>query len=638
MLALMKSLTQSFLGKLIAMFIIVGMAVWGADRVVNQIRTGLGSNLIAAGDQAVDLTTLDHRAEILLKNLNAQSKEPVSKEDLAARGMLDQMFNVLKSRTVNLGFADKIGVIPSTQAMLAELKKVDAFRNPLTGELDLSTYQRVLAENRFSQQEYEEQVKGDLALETLNSAASAGLIVPALLNDIQTRYLAESRDVAWFLLDATKVPKPAPPTDEEIKAFYDENLEALKRPERRAIDMLKISADDFISQVEVTEQEIATIYEASKSERFSEPEQRTWTELTFDSRDAARDAFAQLAGGGDPATLEGVANRESRTAKEDEIDDQLLRDAMFGPGKQSGALFGPKDMGDGKWLVARLVSIQPGAVFPIETVSGQIRSELAHERATQLLYEKLDTLDRDIGAGYDLTKIAADIGVPVMSFEPVDNNGYAADGLPMTGLQAADAAFKQAFDIPVGETSNQFEGTDATYVTAPRKIIAASTPEFDEVKDDVRQALIMRNEGQAVDAMVKEMQARIEGGKSTLEAEAAAAGADIQTSPEPITRVNADKSGLPNSAIASIFSGKPGSVFTFPNRTGDHYMIVQLKQVNDPSDSDIEAVSAMASTSLNSSLDSDMSAALEQEVEKAVKLRVNTAAYNAYKASLSSDQ
>lgn len=67
-------------------------------------------------------------------------------------------------------------------------------------------------------------------------------------------------------------------------------------------------------------------------------------------------------------------------------------------------------------------------------------------------------------------------------------------------------------------------------------------------------------------------------------------------------------------------------------------MIVQLKQVNDPSDSDIEAVSAMASTSLNSSLDSDMSAALEQEVEKAVKLRVNTAAYNAYKASLSSDQ
>ena len=83
MLALMKSLTQSFLGKLIAMFIIVGMAVWGADRVVNQIRTGLGSNLIAAGDQAVDMTTLDHRVEILLKNLNAQSKEPVSKEDLA---------------------------------------------------------------------------------------------------------------------------------------------------------------------------------------------------------------------------------------------------------------------------------------------------------------------------------------------------------------------------------------------------------------------------------------------------------------------------------------------------------------------------------------------------------------------------
>ncbi|MEZ5954484.1 MAG: SurA N-terminal domain-containing protein [Hyphomonas sp.] len=634
----MKSLTQSFLGKVIAMIIIAGMAFWGVDQMVAQFRNGLGSNLMAAGSEAMDMPTLDRRVEVLLKNINAQSDDPITKEQAAEQGMIDQVFELMKSRTVNLGFARKIGVEPSTEAVIAELKKVDAFRNPLTGELDLATYQRVLAENRFSQQEYEAQVKDDLALETLRGGAEAGLIIPALLSDIQTRYLAESRDVAWFILDATKAPKPAAPTDEEIKAFYDENVDALESPERRAIDMIKLSADDFISQVEVTEQEVATIYEASKSERFSEPEQRTWLELMFDSRDAARDAFGALAGGADPATLQAVASRESRTAKADEIDDVLLRDAMFGPGKQSGALFGPKDMGDGRWLVARLVSVQPGAVFPLESVSDQIRSELARDRATQLLYTKLDELDRAIGAGYDLARIATELGVPVISFEPVDRNGYTEDGLPMLGLMGAQDALAQAFDIPVGETSNQFAGADGTYITSPRKVIAASTPDFETIKEDVKTALVMRNEGQAVQKMVQDIQAKIQAGETTLEAQAAAAGADVMTPPAAVTRVNAEQSGLPNAAIGAVFSGKAGEVFTFPNRTGDHYIIIQMKQVNDPSPGDVAAATAMASTAVTSSLRSDMSAALEQDVQKALKLRVNNAAFNAYKASLSTDQ
>jgi peptidyl-prolyl cis-trans isomerase D len=402
--------------------------------------------------------------------------------------------------------------------------------------------------------------------------------------------------------------------------------------------MVRVSADDFLSQVEVTEQEIATIYEAGKSERFSEPEQRTYVEMIFDTRDAARNAFAALAGGADPSTLQGVVSRDSKTSKQDDVQDPLLRDAMFGPGKQSGALFGPKDLGDGRWLVARLVSVQPGAVFPIETVSEQIRTDLARERATQLLYEKLEALDRSINAGFDLNEIAGDLGVPVMSFEPVDKNGYTKDGLPMIGLMDAKDAFSQAFDMSVNDTSNQFTAADATYVTSTRKIVAPSTPDFEEVKDDVRAALIMRNEGEAAQNLVNEIKERIDSGASTLEAEAKTAKSVIESPPGAVTRMNAEESGLPNSAIGGIFAGKAGEVFVYPNRTGDKYMIVQLKAVNDPSEADLAAADATASSALMSSLDSDLQAAVEAEMAKATKLKVNNAAYNAYKASITTDQ
>jgi peptidyl-prolyl cis-trans isomerase D len=638
MLAIMKSLTQSFLGKVIAMIIIAGMAFWGVDSIFNQVRNGLGSDLMAAGNSSVSVEAFDKRIEVLLRNVNQNSESPITKEEAMNRGMLDQVFQLQESQTTNLGFAGKIGVEPSTEAVVSELKKVDAFKNPLTGELDLATYQRVLSQNRFTQAEYEAQVKSDLTLNALTKGAKAGLITPNVLKSIQSRYLAESREVAWFILDAASIPKPKAPTEEDVLAFYNENLDALKQPERRAIDMVRVSADDFLSQVEVTEQEIATIYEAGKSERFSEPEQRTYVEMIFDTRDAARNAFAALAGGADPSTLQGVVSRESKTSKQDDVQDLLLRDAMFGPGKQSGALFGPKDLGDGRWLVARLVSVQPGAVFPIETVSEQIRTDLARERATQLLYEKLEALDRSINAGFDLNEIAGDLGVPVMSFEPVDKNGYTKDGLPMIGLMDAKDAFSQAFDMSVNDTSNQFTAADATYVTSTRKIVAPSTPDFEEVKDDVRAALIMRNEGEAAQNLVNEIKERIDSGASTLEAEAKTAKSVIESPPGAVTRMNAVESGLPNSAIGGIFAGKAGEVFVYPNRTGDKYMIVQLKAVNDPSEADLAAADATASSALMSSLDSDLQAAVEAEMAKATKLKVNNAAYNAYKASITTDQ
>lgn len=638
MLALMKSLTQSFVGKLIAMIIVVGMALWGVENIFNQVRNGLGSDLMAAGSASVPVDAFDRRIEVLLRNVNQQSDSPITKEEAVNRGMVDQVFQLQQSQTTMLGFASKIGIEPSTDAVVAELKKEDAFKNPLTGELDLATYQRVLAQNRFSQAEFEDQLKSDLTLKALQTGTTAGLMMPEALKAIQSRYLAESRDVAWFILDAADVEKPKAPTEEEVLAFYNENLDALKQPERRAIDVIKVSADDYLSQVEVTEQEIATIYEAGKSERFSEPEQRTYVELMFATRDAARDAFAALAGGADPSTLQGVVTRESKTALAADMEDPLLRDAMFGPGKQSGALFGPKDMGDGRWLVARLVSIQPGAVFPIETVSEQIRTDLARERATQLLYAKLEELDRSINAGFDLNQIAGELNVPVISFEPVDQNGYTKDGLPMIGLLEASDAFKQAFDMNVDETSSQYSTNDATYVVSTRNIVAPSTPSFDEVKDDVRAALIMRNEGEAAQTMVNSIKDRIDTGASTLEAEAKAVKAAIEAPPAAITRMNAEESGLPNSAIGGVFSGKAGDVFVYPNRTGDKYMIVQLKAVNDPSPADLVAADGVASSNVISSLNADLETATENEMASAIKLKVNNAAYNAYKASITSDQ
>lgn len=637
MLALMKSLMNSIFGKIIVMIIIAGMAFWGADSAWTTMSTGLGSNLAAAGPRGIDMTTLDRRVENLLRNLNANSEKPITKAEAADQGIVDQVFELEKAKIVNLGYAGAIGVEPSTNAVVEQLKTIDAFKNPLTGELDLNTYREVLYQNRFTKEEYEQQVSDDLTLKTLGEAASAAIYPPQILASIQALYIGETRDVSWFILDASEAPEPDAPTDEEVRAFYDENLTALEQPERRAIDMLRVSADDFLADVTVTEQEIATIYEATKSERFSEPDQRTYIELYFADRDTARAAFGLLAGGADPAGLSGVLSSETKTGYRESVSDTALADAMFGPGKQSGALFGPREVDD-RWLVARLVSVQRGAVFPIETVSEEIRDELARERAQVLFFEKLDTLDRSIGAGYPLAQIASELPVPVMSFVPVDQTGVTEDGVTITGLTQARDAFSDAFRINAGDVSARFDGEEAVYLTSPRAIIAPSTPEFETIKEDIRQTLVAQREANAMQSYADSVVEKLKSGETTLTAAATAADTVVESPSVPVTRITAEESGLPSPAINAIFSGSEGDVYSYPNRSGDMFMIVQLNTIAPPSDAALEVLGTQATASLNQSLRDDIRFATDAEIRNAIKLNVNDNAIVAYKKSIATEQ
>jgi len=637
MLALMKSLMNSFVGKIIVMIIIAGMAFWGVDQMFAQLRGGIGSNMAAAGSRGFDAVTFDRRVESVIRNINADSEEPVTKPELLEQGVIDQVFQLEAAKLTLLGYADSIGVHPSTDAVVEELKNIDAFKNPLTGALDLDTYRDVLYRSRITQADYEQQLSDDLTMKALRDAAGAAIFPPKTLSGLQARYIGEARNVGWFILDTSSLPEPDALTEDEIRAYYDENLEALKQPERRMIDVLRMSAEDFLSEVTVTDQEVATVYEASKSERYSEPDTRTYVELMFSSREAARTAFGLLAAGADPASVEGVASRETRTGRRESVSDPLLAEAMFGAGKQSGALFGPAERGD-QWLVARLVSVQPGAVFPLEQVEGEIRDQLSRERAAVLLFEKMEALDRAIGAGYPIGQIAEEVGVPLITFAPVDQSGRTREGVALMGLIGAGEAFQQAFEIPVGETSNRIDIGEATYLTSPRKVLESYTPEFEELREDVRTGLVRQREANGVQAALDDLTDRIKSGESTLEAEARAANEVVETPLAPITRRTAADSGLPNAAVNSVFSGKEGDVFTFPSRTGDAVMVMQITDITPPSEADMSELAPLANSSLLTSLQTDLDQAMEAEIAATMKLRTNQGTLRAYKATITSDQ
>ena len=105
-----------------------------------------------------------------------------------------------------------------------------------------------------------------------------------------------------------------------------------------------------------------------------------------------------------------------------------------------------------------------------------------------------------------------------------------------------------------------------------------------------------------------------------------------------MTRITAEESGLPTPAISAIFAGREGDVFSYPNRTGDKFMIVQLNTIAPPSDAALNVLGTQATASLSQSLRDDIRFAADAEIGAAIKLKVNDNGLAAYKKSIATEQ
>ncbi|MFN7055504.1 SurA N-terminal domain-containing protein [Hyphomonas sp.] len=637
MLASMKNLLRTPVGKLILMIMIVGMAAWGVDEFFNQLRGGVGGGLARAGTRTLEPADFDRRVEAILRDINTRSDKAVTKSDALESGLIDQVLTVEKERLILLGYADSIGLLPSAEAAIQQISSITAFQNPLTGELDPTVLRDRLGQLGMTPAQFERQVKDDILIDLMRTGTSSAVVAPQSLVSLQARFLAETRDVAWFFYDASTAEPPAAPTDEEIRAFYDANIEALRIPERRALDVLLISADDFTGQVEVTEQEIATIYEATKSEQFSEPDQRTFVEMYFPTRDLARNGFGLLAGGADPNTVPGSSSLRLRTGRAADVTDEALREAMFGRGRQSGAMFGPRETPNG-WLVTRLISVQPGAVRPLEEVAEGIRLNLARERARFQMTVALDTLDERMAAGEGLSGIAAELGVPVLSLMPLDRNGVTPSGARFDTFAAFPQALTQAFQLPLNELSSRFDASGTVLLLSPREIFPTALPEFDTVRETVRRQLMAERLSTATATAIERLTGRIRSGDVSFEAAAEEAGSPLETLPQPVSRLNAQAMGVPGAVLQAAFMTREGDVVALPTGAAELFAVLKVREVIPPSPSVIAGLSANANSDIIASLQADLEIALGEEIRRAVKLRENNAAINAYRQSISGNR
>lgn len=641
MLTSMREMLRSkWVGGIVFGLVIVAMAFWIDDP--GSLLRGWQSGIITAGDRSVSAEQIDRRVESYIRNYQQETGEALTREEAAEQGVVDQLFAREMSRTARLGFADKIGATASTAGVLEALREIEAFEDPVTGRFSMAQYREALDRARISNAEFERDLRDDLTLTALEGATTAILETPDIYGRIEAAYMSEFRTVSWFAFSESDLPENTEPSEEDLKAFYFQNLERFQYPERRAINILSLSPDDYLHQAPVPEEDVTAYYEAVKAQRFSNSETRSFVEAAFETEAAAQRALGQLAGGADVDTVGAVYVNE-RSGLQEEVADKDLAERLYSPFALEGSVFGPTQRGEG-WIVTRLNSITPGDPFPIEDVADIIRADLAEQRAKQLFFDATTQIDNLIGAGASLETMGEELGTPVFSYPPIDKNGISVSGVNFTVPLPQASPYQQPLRMPElreqaflfqeGELLDPIEGQDSLIMAAVGEIVPAETPPFEDIRETVEAAYAAQSSADRLDTALADIETRIATGETTLEEEAAALEVLVNSPVEGVSRQNFDI-GLPRAAAGSVFSAKPGEVFTAFGSTPEERLVVRLESIDRAAEDELEILAPAAALRLRAAIANDIQQAFETAVREESGLKTDAAGFAAYKASLS---
>ncbi|WP_245435376.1 SurA N-terminal domain-containing protein [Microvirga calopogonii] len=554
----MRKAGQTVVGKAIATIffgaLIVSFAIWGIGDI---FRVTPASTVAEVGSTKITVDQVRNAYTNELQRLGRQFRTVISPEQARTFGIDQQVISNLVTEAVMAEQAKKMGLSVSDQLIAASIMNNPAFKGA-DGQFNRAQFDQALRNVGLSEAGFVQEQRSAMVRLHLAEAIAGDVNLPLAAKEAFHRYGTERRAASYLLLTPTMAGDIPAPTAEQLQAFFSERRSAFRAPEYRAVSVLALDAAALAKPDSISEADARQAYEQQKA-KYGTPERRTIQQITFPSQAEAETAAAKIKEG---ATFDAIAaernvspqDLELGTFTKAEMLDQTVADAAFA--LEQNAVSAPITGRFGPVLV-RVTQIQPESVRPFEEVAGEIRQQVAQDRAKDQIERIHDEIE-DLRAGArPLADIAKEKGLTLVQVPAVDTNGRDKAGNPVN-LPEKDAVVKAAFASDIG-VDNEPLRMAAGYVWYDVTGIEASREKnLDEVRDQVATQWREDQVAQRLSEKANELTGRLDKGE-TIEAVAQAAGASIQNATD-LAR-NTAKDTLTAEAVNRIFAvpvGKTG--------------------------------------------------------------------------------
>jgi len=523
MLDILRQHSQSWVikaifGIIIAVFVFFGIYSFRDQR-------GVGGVLAYVGDKPILVKDFMSEYEGALRQAQAQNPS-LTKEDLERFGFKSQVLMQMAGRVLIFDQAEKLGVNVSQAELQAEIARVPAFQND-KGQFDYELYKEKLKSVGLIPENFETDQKRDLLYEKMVLYS----ILPVYVTAPEVRsiynFSQEKAVVDYIPFPARDFASQVNITDDKVKEVYEASKEKYKRPAQAKIEYLEISPAALADPKQVTDQEAKAYYDGNP-DKFKHPDMIKANHLLVLLPQDAKDEDVK-------AAEKRLTDLAARLRKGEALDKVLAAPGQpavtggdlgwFGKGTMvpefEQAAFSVKKGEVSPTVrtqyglhVIQVVDKKPEGVTPYDEAKEDIKRDLAEDKAAETMGKTVDMMLEELIGGADISKLAQAKGLASKTSElfsrqrpPLDLN-LTPESLSLIFSQQPGKAVPQAMASGEGFVLAKLVELKPEYIPPLEEV--AKTVNADILTDESLKLAEAKAKEVAADLMTPEGQAKVD--------------------------------------------------------------------------------------------------------------------------------
>lgn len=579
MLRGMRKASSNWLGKTIMAVVmgvlIVSFGIWG----IADIFRGFGQSTVAKiGHTEISLNEFRQIYTDRLQQISRQFGRPLTPDQARAFGLDRQVLQQTIAEAALDEEARRLGLGQSDDQIRQVIMNDPNFKG-VGGNFDANRFQAVIRNFGYTEQRYVAEQRKVSLRRQITGTIGAGIEPPKAMIDVLTRYQNEQRTIEFVKLDAAQAGTVDAPSPEALATYFEDHKVQFRAPEYRKIAFVVISPEEIGKWTEVSDEDAKKVFEQRK-DRLGTPEKRQIQQVVFPNVAEAQAARERLVGG---MSFEDLGKERGLSASDVDLGlvaksslDPAVGDAAFK--LPAGEISQPIQGALGTSIV-RVDKIEPGKEADYASLAGDIKREIATERARVKVADLRDKMEDERGGGASVIDAAQKLGLTAVTIDAVDRSGRAPNGQPVANIPQGLDVVSQAFNTDVGVDNDaiSFKGGYVWYD------VLAITPSRDRNLDEVRDQVEARWRQDQIATKLKakatEMVQKLEAG-GKLADEAAAVGAKVETASG--FKRDDSPAGVPATVVSAAFRTAKDGVGQTPVSGGSEVIVFRVTDIVDP--------------------------------------------------------
>lgn len=560
--------------------VLIAFIVTGVGDPFGGMGGGGGGKLATVGRTAIGADQIRQQLDRAVQAARQQDPR-IDTANYVKAGGFDQIISQSIIAEAIKQWADKQGFDASRRQVDAEIATIPAFQ--IGGRFDQKSYESALAQQKLSDRELREGLKGDLIRKQVLLPVAAGAAVSEGIVKPYAQLLLEERTGTVGIIPSRLVADATPPANADVQAFYGRNSHRYMLPERRTMRYAIIGPEQVAQASIPTEAEIRKFYDTNQA-AYGASEKRTLSQVVLPDAAAAKalaaaakkgEAFAALAakagfGAGDIALGEqGQAQFAAATSP------AVAAAAFAAPvGGTTDAI-----QSDYGWHVVHIDKVAKTPGKTLEAARAEITEKLTAQKREEALSDLVGKIEDSFGNGQNLGDVAKAQGLTVAATPPLTAAGLNPDDPAYKAPPELGAVLKAGYtlssdDDPVVEEA----GKDHYAIVAVSEVVEAAPLPLARIKDMVAADLVRSRAADKARALASQIAAKVKVGTPLAKALAEAKMPPPQTATNRRIDLAARGEQVPP-PLALMFTMPPGGVRTLAAPNDQGWFIVKVDEV-----------------------------------------------------------